>query len=134
MRPGCVRTSSVWSPCPMWSRSATRIFAGSTRTGPTRTSHRTGSLRGPLSSYRPAVPIDLVDTVGAGDSFTSGLLDGLHRADLIGGARRAALAAIDESTLATVVDSAVLVAAITCSRPGADPPTRAEVEATLAAR
>jgi fructokinase len=31
---------------------------------------------------RDAVPIDLVDTVGAGDSFMSGLLDGLHRADL----------------------------------------------------
>jgi fructokinase len=84
--------------------------------------------------HRPAAPIELVDTVGAGDSFTSGLLDGLHRADLIGGACRAALAAIDESTLVSVVDSAALVAAITCSRPGADPPTRAEVDAALAAR
>src|SRR5919198_312862 len=83
---------------------------------------------------RPATAIDLVDTVGAGDSFTSGLLDGLHRADLIGGPRRAALAAIDESTLVSVIDSAALVAAITCSRPGADPPTRAEVDAALAAR
>jgi fructokinase len=83
---------------------------------------------------RPAPSIDLVDTVGAGDSFTSGLLDGLHRADLIGGSRRAALAAIDESTLGSVIDSAALVAAITCSRPGADPPTRAEVDAVLAAR
>ena len=55
---------------------------------------------------RDAVPIDLVDTVGAGDSFTSGLLDGLHRADLIGGARRDALAAIDEATLESVVDAA----------------------------
>ena len=35
-----------------------------------------------LELRRAAVPIDLVDTVGAGDSFTSGLLDGLHRADL----------------------------------------------------
>ena len=78
---------------------------------------------------RPATPIDLVDTVGAGDSFTSGLLDGLRRADLIGGSRRDALAAIDESTLVSVVDAAALVAAITCSRPGADPPTRAEVDA-----
>jgi fructokinase len=83
---------------------------------------------------RPAVSIDLVDTVGAGDSFTSGLLDGLQRADLIGGPRRAALTAIDESTLVSVVDSAALVAAITCSRPGADPPTRAEVEAVAAAQ
>jgi fructokinase len=86
-----------------------------------------------LELRRDAPPIDLVDTVGAGDSFSSGLLDGLHRADLIGGARRDALAAIDEATLVSVVDSAVLVAAITCSRPGADPPTRAEVDAAIAA-
>lgn len=82
-----------------------------------------------LELRRAAVPIDLVDTVGAGDSFTSGLLDGLLRADLIGGARRDALATIDEATLGSVVDAAALIAAITCSRPGADPPTRAEVDA-----
>jgi fructokinase len=86
-----------------------------------------------LELRRGAVPIDLVDTVGAGDSFTSGLLDGLHRADLIGGARRDALAAIDEATLGSVIDAAVQVAAITCSKPGADPPTRADVDAALAA-
>ena len=87
-----------------------------------------------LELHRGAVPIDLVDTVGAGDSFTSGLLDGLHRADLVGGARRDALAAIDEATLGSVVDAAALIAAITCSRPGADPPTRAEVDVALAAQ
>src|SRR5512144_836681 len=87
-----------------------------------------------LELYRPVVPIDLVDTVGAGDSFTSGLLDALLRADLIGATRREELAAIDESTLESVVDVAAAVAAITCSRPGADPPTRAEVDAALAAR
>jgi fructokinase len=87
-----------------------------------------------LELSRPALPIDLVDTVGAGDSFTSGLLDGLRRADLIGGPRRAALASIDESTLISVLDAAALVAAITCSRPGADPPTRAEVDAARSAR
>jgi fructokinase len=80
-----------------------------------------------LEVRRPATSIDLVDTVGAGDSFTSGLLDGLRRADLIGGSRRDALAAVDESTLVSIVDAAAVVAAITCSRPGADPPTRAEV-------
>ena len=84
--------------------------------------------------HRAAVPIDLVDTVGAGDSFTSGLLDALHRADLIGGSRREAVAAIDESTLASVVDAAALTAAITCSRPGADPPTRVEIDALIATR
>ncbi|SFL13537.1 carbohydrate kinase family protein [Geodermatophilus ruber] len=87
-----------------------------------------------LELRRPATPVDLVDTVGAGDSFTSGLLDGLRRADLIGGARRDALAAIDESTLISILDEASLVAAITCSRPGANPPTRAELEAEQAQR
>jgi fructokinase len=83
---------------------------------------------------RPALPIDLVDTVGAGDSFTSGLLDGLRRANLIGGERRDALASTDEATLVSILDRAAQVAAITCSRPGADPPTRAEVDAMLTTR
>jgi fructokinase len=92
------------------------------------------AVTGDLEVRRPATPIDLVDTVGAGDSFTSGLLDGLRRADLIGGSRREALAAIDESSLVSVLDAASLIAAITCSRPGADPPTRAEVDAAEGAR
>jgi fructokinase len=87
-----------------------------------------------LEVRRPATPIDLVDTVGAGDSFTSGLLDGLRRADLIGGFRRESLAAIDESSLISLLDTAGLIAALTCSRPGADPPTRAEVDAVQAAQ
>jgi fructokinase len=81
----------------------------------------------------PATPIDLVDTVGAGDSFTAGLLDGLGRADLVGGPRRDALARIDEASLISVLDEASVIASITCSRPGADPPTWAEVEAARAA-
>lgn len=86
-----------------------------------------------LELERPAVPVDMVDTVGAGDSFTAGLLHGLHRADLLGGSRGDALAGIDEATLVTVVDTAAVIAAITCSRPGSDPPTRDEVEAAIAA-
>jgi fructokinase len=85
-----------------------------------------------LEVRREAMPVDLVDTVGAGDSFTSGLLDGLRRAELIGGERREALRNTDESTLISILDRAVVVAAITCSRPGADPPTRGEVDAVLA--
>jgi fructokinase len=95
----------------------------------TRGGHGVFAVTAGLELYRPATAIDLVDTVGAGDSFTSGLLDGLRRADLLGGPRRDALAAIDESSLISVLDAASLVAAITCSRPGADPPTLAEVEA-----
>ncbi len=77
----------------------------------------------------PGRPIELVDTVGAGDSFTAGLLHSLSRADLLGGSQREALAAVDETTLTGVLAEAGRVAAITCSRPGADPPTRAELDA-----
>jgi fructokinase len=87
-----------------------------------------------LEMRRSVVSVDMVDTVGAGDSFTSGLLDGLRRADLIGGERRDAMATTDESTLAGILDRAALVAAITCSRPGADPPTLGEVDAASAIR
>lgn len=87
-----------------------------------------------LEVRRPAVPIDLVDTVGAGDSFSSGLLDGLRRADLLGGPRREALAQVDRATLLSIVDAAAMVAAITCSRPGANPPTREELDAAFERR
>jgi fructokinase len=76
---------------------------------------------------RPAVPVDVVDTVGAGDAFTAGLLDGLRRADLLGGDRRDRLAAIDEATLTGLLDFALRVAGLTCARAGADPPQLAEL-------
>jgi len=76
---------------------------------------------------RPAVSIRLVDTVGAGDAFTAGLLAGLERASLLGGENRDALAALDDTTLTELLDEAALVAALTCARRGADPPTWIEV-------
>jgi fructokinase len=100
----------------------------------TRGGEGTFAVSARVEVRRAAVPVQLVDTVGAGDSFTSGLLDGLRRADLIGGPHREALADVDEATLVSVLDEAAFIAAITCSRPGADPPTRAEVNDALAAR
>ncbi|MCW2576511.1 MAG: Ribokinase [Modestobacter sp.] len=81
-----------------------------------------------VAVHRPAAPTVLVDTVGAGDSFTAGLLFGLGRADLLGGPRRAALAEIAEPTLIGVLEMAGRVSALTCARPGADLPTLAELE------
>ncbi|MFZ5869521.1 MAG: carbohydrate kinase family protein [Actinomycetota bacterium] len=73
----------------------------------------------------PAVTV--ADTVGAGDAFMSGLIDGLWSADLLGGGRRDALLRIEPATLTDVLSHAVRVAAVTVSRPGADPPTRADL-------
>jgi fructokinase len=77
----------------------------------------------------PAPRIGVVDTVGAGDAFMSGLLDALAGADLLGSERSAALRAIPQERLEAAVRRAIRVAAITCTRPGADPPTRAELVA-----
>lgn len=67
--------------------------------------------------------VDVVDTVGAGDAFTAGLVDSLRLAGLLGGAARLALAELDETTLRPLLDRAALAAALTCERAGADPPT-----------
>jgi fructokinase len=68
---------------------------------------------------RPGRPVKVVDTIGAGDAFTSGLLAGFVRRGLH---RDRSLGEISDDTLAEIVDEAVLVAAITCERAGADPP------------
>ena len=68
----------------------------------------------------------LVDTVGAGDSFTAGLLGSLIRRNLHAPAQ---LARCQAPQLAAAVDDAILVAALTCQRAGNDPPTAAEAAA-----
>lgn len=75
-----------------------------------------------------APPTEVADTVGAGDSFMGALIDGLWSADLLGGARRAALRAIDADALTAVLERCTKVAAITVSRPGANPPRLDELD------
>jgi fructokinase len=74
--------------------------------------------------HRSGRPVRLVDTVGAGDAFSSGLLDGLVGAGVSG---PGALARLTLPTLSAVVDRAVAVSALTCERPGADPPRAGEI-------
>ncbi|MFS0699814.1 carbohydrate kinase [Cellulomonas sp. 179-A 4D5 NHS] len=74
-----------------------------------------------------AESVEVADTVGAGDSFMSGLIDGLWSAGLLGADRREALRSIDAATLEQVLVRCVRIAAITVSRPGANPPTSAEL-------
>lgn len=76
----------------------------------------------------PAPAASVVDTVGAGDSFMSGLLSGLLDAGLLGGLEaRDRLAAAGWDDVAPAVERALACAAITVSRAGANPPTRAEL-------
>lgn len=72
----------------------------------------------------PAVKVKLADTVGAGDTFTAGLLAALTRQKRLA---KPELAAIGEEALREALSFAAQAAAITCSRPGADPPWAREL-------
>jgi fructokinase len=70
----------------------------------------------------PAPVVQVVDTIGAGDAFGAALLAWLHdhkklRLDL----------RLNAEELRAALAFACLVASITCTRPGADPPRRAEL-------
>ena len=69
----------------------------------------------------PQVPV--VDTVGAGDSFSGGVIAWWLRHGL----DRAAMT--DEQALLAATRYGIAVAGITCQRPGADPPRASEVPA-----
>lgn len=73
----------------------------------------------------PAYPAEVVDTVGAGDSFMTGLIDALWDAGLLGANRRGPLRDIRADDLRRVLQIAALSSALTVARPGAALPDRA---------
>ena len=75
--------------------------------------------------------VDVVDTVGAGDSFQAGLLCGL---DELGKATKPGLSGISLDECRRVVDFAMAAAAITCARRGADLPRRSDLPGLQGAR
>ncbi|MEV4349447.1 carbohydrate kinase [Actinoplanes sp. NPDC049596] len=107
----------------------------------TRGEHGAFTVTENLHVTIPPTPVDVIDTVGAGDAFMSGLLDALHAGNLVGvnhhgdadqlGAERAPgrsrLWTITGDPLRDVLERAALVAALTVARAGASPPTRAEL-------
>ncbi|MGW8780729.1 carbohydrate kinase family protein [Streptomyces sp. NPDC055796] len=97
----------------------------------------------------PATPVEVADTVGAGDAFMSGLLSGLLRTGLLAGAgpaagpdaarartalRGATASARLDRRVASALSLAARAAALTCTREGADPPTRTELARWAAGR
>jgi fructokinase len=75
-----------------------------------------------------APTIDVVDTIGAGDSFQAALLFALRA---IGRIKRGALAQMNTGELDRVLTFAAACAAFTCSRAGADPPRHSDVGPAL---
>ncbi|CAH0195369.1 Fructokinase [Arthrobacter sp. Bi83] len=74
-----------------------------------------------------APKVEVADTVGAGDSFMAALLSGVVDRGLDGAQNRADLRALPAEGLAALLAHASRAAAVTVSRAGANPPTRAEL-------
>jgi fructokinase len=82
---------------------------------------RTSSARARV----PAVEVEAVDTVGAGDAFGAGFLRGLWES---GALDAVAVGELDEHELGKALSLGATVAALQCMRAGADAPTLAEVQ------
>ncbi len=74
-----------------------------------------------------SLPVDVADTIGAGDTFGAALLDALWERDRLGAEHRDALRSLGADEIAEVLEHAARAAAVTVSRPGADPPYRHEL-------
>jgi len=86
------------------------------------------STTGELTSV-DAPAVEVVDTVGAGDSFMAGLISGLLDAGFLGGAdARERLRTVSLADVRPAVDRALACAAITVSRAGANPPHLGDLE------
>jgi fructokinase len=73
----------------------------------------------------PAFPTEVVDTVGAGDAFMTGLIDALWDLALLGAHHREQLHDIGTGALRQVLEVAALSSSLTVARPGAALPDRA---------
>jgi fructokinase len=71
----------------------------------------------------PAPVVQVVDTIGAGDAFGAALLAWLHDHG-----RLSRDLQLERDELRAALEFACLVASLTCSRPGADPPWRTELD------
>lgn len=74
-----------------------------------------------------SLPVVVADTIGAGDTFGAAVVDALWERDLLGAHRRGALQNLAADVVAEVLGHAARAAAVTVSRPGADPPYRSEL-------
>ncbi len=67
-----------------------------------------------------SLPVEVADTIGAGDTFGAAMIDALWD--------HGPLADLSPDDIADVLAHAARAAAVTVSRPGADPPYRSELE------
>lgn len=81
-------------------------------------------LRGGGKVSSPAKRVDVVDTVGAGDTFNAGILAKLHE---LGAIQKDKLARMGSGQMSKALEFGAAVSAITVSRAGANPPWKREL-------
>jgi fructokinase len=74
-----------------------------------------------------SAPVVVADTIGAGDTFGAAFLDELWTRGLVGPEGREALSQLTDDDWTAICSYAARVAAITVSRPGANPPHKHEL-------
>jgi fructokinase len=80
----------------------------------------------------PSRKINVVDTVGAGDTFCANLLGQLSDIDALGTDPFDRLSNLSAEVLSEFVRVAGVAASIACERAGAEPPTLADLNEVLA--
>jgi fructokinase len=75
----------------------------------------------------PGAPVDVVDTIGAGDTFSAAVIDALWSSGLVGAENRDRLRGLAPKHWRRIAEYAVLAAGHVVSRRGADPPYAAQL-------
>lgn len=110
--------ASVEQQVAKWLNSGTRLVVM------TRGSEGAIAYFGDASVSAPPQPVEVVDTIGAGDTFMAALLAYFHQHEQLD---KAGLQSLNAAVLEEALNYAARAAALCVSRPGADPPWREEL-------
>ncbi|SMO97058.1 carbohydrate kinase family protein [Paracoccus laeviglucosivorans] len=94
---------------------------------------KTGGIQGAIAYWQgeplaaPALQVEVADTIGAGDTFNAGVLAALHES---GALSRDGIDKLTPQTLLQALTLGTRAAAVTVSRPGANPPWLHELALT----